>query len=150
MSLATLGLILIVILVGTLPPTQAGVNATLSQYHGHPLWGALTNTLVASLTLGLAVVLLRVPAAGLKSLAEAPAWSWLGGLMGATMVLSGIILAPRLGAAAYVCAMVVGTVAASILIDHLGLVGFAEHPVTTWRVLGGALVISGMVLVQLS
>ncbi len=150
MSPATLGLILIVILVGTLPPTQAGVNATLSQYHGHPLWGALTNTLVASLTLGLAVVILRVPAAGLRSLAEAPAWSWLGGLMGATMVLSAIILAPRLGAAAYVCAMVVGTVTASILIDHFGWVGFAEHPATTWRVLGGALVISGMVLVQMN
>ncbi len=148
MSLATFGLILIVILVGTLPPTQTGINATLSQYHGHPLWGALTNTVVASLALGLALLVLRVPAAGLRALAEAPAWSWFGGLMGATMVLSAIILAPRLGAAGYVCAMVVGTVTASILIDHFGLVGFTEHPATTWRVFGGALVISGMLVVQ--
>lgn len=146
----TAGLILIVILIGTLPPAQAGINATLSQHHGHPLWGALTNTLVASLALGLAIATLRVPHAGLRSLAEAPPWSWLGGLMGATMVLSAITLAPRLGAAAYVCAMVVGTVTASIAIDHFGLVGFVEHPATTWRVLGGALVISGMVLVQMN
>ena len=68
MSLVTFGLILIVILVGTFPPAQAGINATLSQHHGHPLWGALTNTLVASLVLGLGIATLRVPHAGLRSL----------------------------------------------------------------------------------
>jgi transporter family-2 protein len=81
-------------------------------------------------------------------LAGDPLWSWLGGVRGAMMVLSAIIPAPRLGAAAFVSAMVVGTVVASVAIDHFGLVGFREHPVTTLRLLGGVLVIVGMVLVQ--
>ncbi len=148
MPSTTFVLIAVAIAVGCLPPLQAGINATLSGYHGHPLWGALTNTVVASLALAVAIVVLGAPVSGVRTLASAPAWSWLGGVLGATMVLSAILLAPRLGAAGYVSAMVVGTVTASILIDHFGLVGFAEHPVTLLRLCGGALVIVGMILVQ--
>lgn len=148
MSLATLGLIVLAICVGSLPPLQAGINATVTQYHGHPLWGALTNTLVASLTLLAAILVLRVAPADLAGLSRAPAWSWIGGLLGATMVLSAIVIAPRVGAAAYVSAMLVGTVSASIVIDHFGWVGFPERPLTGGRLFGGALVVAGMLLVQ--
>jgi len=148
MSLSTFILIVVAVGVGCLPPLQAGINATIAGYHGHPLWGALTNTLVASAALAVAIVVLGVPTTGLRALAAAPAWSWLGGVLGATVVLSSIIVAPRLGAAGFVSAMVVGTVAASVIVDHFGLVGFREHPATLLRVLGGALVIVGMLLVQ--
>ena len=73
----------------------SSVNVTSARHHGHPLWGALTNTVVASLTLILIIAVMRVPTAGARALADAPAWSWLGGTMGAVMVLSAIILAPR-------------------------------------------------------
>ena len=44
--------------------------------------------------------------------------------------------------------MVVGTVTASMLIDHFGLVGFKPHPLGIQRLLGGVLVVLGMLLVQ--
>ena len=141
-------LTVIVVLVGCLPPLQAGVNATIARYWGHPLLAALTNTLVASAVLALAALVLRVPAPSTRLLAAAPWWSWIGGVFGATLVISAIVLARRLGAAAYVSAMIVGTMSASLAIDHLGLVGFAEHQASPLRLLGGALVITGMVLVQ--
>ncbi len=148
MSLSTLALILIAICVGCLPPLQAGINATLAGHHGHPLWAALTNTLVASLVLAIAVLALRIPFVELRILSAAPAWSWFGGFLGATMVLSAIIVAPKLGAAAYVTAMVVGTVTASLLIDHYGWVGFAVQHASPQRLLGSAFVVAGMLLVQ--
>lgn len=141
-------LIALAVCVGALPPLQAGINATISGYHGHPLWGAFTNTVVATLTLGVAILILRVPLVDLRTLAQAPAWSWVGGVLGATMVFSAIMIAPRLGAATYVSAMVVGTVTASMLIDHFGLVGFKPHPLGIQRLLGGVLVVLGMLLVQ--
>ena len=150
MSLLTLGLILIAVIIGCLPPLQAGINATLSGYHGHPLWGALTNTAVATLAMLVAIVVSRTPTSNWQALGEAPAWTWIGGLFGAAMVLSGIVIAPRLGAAAYVSAMVVGTVTASIVIDHFGLVGFEIHRVSWVRLVGGGLVVSGMLVVQAS
>jgi transporter family-2 protein len=141
-------LVLAAICVGALPPSQAGINATLARHYGHPLWGALTNTVVASLVLVVAVVAVRPAFPDLRAMAAAPAWSWLGGLCGATMVFSAIMLAPRLGAAGYVTAMTVGTVTASLCIDHFGLLGFHAHPVSGLRLLGGAFVVAGMLLVQ--
>lgn len=145
---STLFLIPIAVLVGCLPPTQAGVNSTLARYWDSPLLAGLTNTVVATLVVGLAALVLRVPWPGLRAAAAAPWWAWLGGVFGAAMVLSGILIAPRLGAAAYVTAMLVGTVTASMVIDHFGLVGFREHPVSFLRLLGGGLVLLGMLLVR--
>ncbi|NIR31537.1 MAG: DMT family transporter [Gammaproteobacteria bacterium] len=141
-------LVPIAILVGCLQPTQAGINATLARHYPHPLFAALTNTLVASLAVLAAMLVLRVRAPDMRDLAAAPWWSWLGGVLGGTSVVSAILLAPRLGAAPYVSALLVGTVAASLVLDHFGLIGFREHPVNAWRLLGGALVVTGMLLVQ--
>lgn len=37
---------------------------------------------------------------------------------------------------------------ASLLLDHFGWVGFPEHPVSALRLLGAALVILGVALIQ--
>lgn len=149
MSIVTLGLILFAVCIGCLPPIQAGINATLAGHYGHPLWAAVTNTLVASGVLALAIGALRSAMPEVGPVSAAPAWSWLGGALGAAMVLSAIIVAPRLGAASYVTAMTVGTVTASMVIDHFGWIGFPEHPISLWRLGGGALVVVGMVVVQI-
>ena len=44
MALETLIAIFIALLVGAGFPVQAGINATIAQYHGHPLLAAFTNT----------------------------------------------------------------------------------------------------------
>jgi len=37
---------------------------------------------------------------------------------------------------------------ASLVVDHYGWVGFAAHPATAVRIVGAALIIVGVVLVQ--
>jgi transporter family-2 protein len=71
-----------------------------------------------------------------------------GGLLGAVYVLTTIILAPKLGAATLIAAVVAGQMMASLILDQYGLVGFPVHPVSALRLLGAALVIAGVVLVQ--
>jgi len=58
------------------------------------------------------------------------------------------VLAPRLGAATLVAAVVAGQMIASLLLDQYGLLGFPTHPMNGLRVLGAALVIVGVILVQ--
>ena len=41
-----------------------------------------------------------------------------------------------------------GTVLASLLVDHFGLLAFKPQPISTPRLLGGAMVVIGMVLVN--
>ena len=59
-----------------------------------------------------------------------------------------ILLAPRLGAAPLIAAVVAGQMLASVALDHYALAGFPPHPVTLQRVAGVILVIGGVALVR--
>jgi bacterial/archaeal transporter family-2 protein len=58
------------------------------------------------------------------------------------------VTAPRLGAATLIALLVAGQSLASLLIDHFGMVGFAEQHVSAGRIAGMALVAAGVVLVR--
>ena len=148
MSALSMGLVVAAIAVGALVPLQAGVNATLAAHAGNALFAATVNFLLASALLVALALTMRVPFPFTRVFAEAPSYAWLGGLCGATLVFSTIVLAPRLGATAFVCATIVGTVLVSLVLDHFGLLAFKQQPVTGPRLLGGALVVLGMLLVQ--
>ena len=72
MSFEMLPFLLVALLIGAIAPIQAGVNATIAQFHGHPLYAALTNTLVASLVLLVVILFLRLPLPLVANLTLAP------------------------------------------------------------------------------
>jgi bacterial/archaeal transporter family-2 protein len=141
-------LLLLALVAGVLLPVQAGVNAQLRSVVGSPLTAALISFLVGTAGLGTAAVILRAPTALRAAWAVSPWWFWIGGLIGALYVVATIVLAPRLGAATLVAAVVAGQMIASLLLDQYGLLGFPTHPMNGLRVLGAALVIVGVILVQ--
>jgi len=141
-------LLLLALAAGVLLPVQAGVNAQLRSVVGSPLTAALVSFLVGTAGLGTAAVILRAPTALRAAWAVSPWWLWIGGLIGALYVVATIVLAPRLGAATLVAAVVAGQMIASLLLDQYGLLGFPTHPMNGLRVLGAALVIVGVILVQ--
>jgi bacterial/archaeal transporter family-2 protein len=141
-------LLLLALAAGVLLPVQAGVNAQLRSVVGSPLAAALVSFLVGTAGLGTAAVIFRAPMALRAAWAVSPWWLWLGGLIGALYVVATIVLAPRLGAATLVAAVVAGQMIASLLLDQYGLLGFPTHPINGLRVLGAALVTVGVILVQ--
>jgi transporter family-2 protein len=141
-------LLLLALAAGVLLPVQAGVNAQLRSVVGSPLTAALVSFLVGTAGLGTAAVILRAPTALRAAWAVSPWWFWIGGLIGALYVVATIVLAPRLGAATLVAAVVAGQMIASLLLDQYGLLGFPTHPMNGLRVLGAALVMVGVILVQ--
>ena len=121
----------------------------LASWVGGPIRAALVSFIVGTLAL-LALALLFTrgwPSPG--RLAEAPWWLWLGGFVGAFYVFGSIVTAPRLGAVTLVAAIIAGQSLASLVIDHYGWVGFEEHPISPGRLLGIALVATGVALVRL-
>ena len=148
MPLETMFFLFIALLVGAGFPVQAGINATIAQFHGHPLLAAVTNTTVASLMLLVVILVLRIPLPQMAAAAAAPWWAWTGGLLGGFFVLSSLVLAPKLGAAVFVSTTIVGTMATSLAIDHFGLLVYKVQPVTGWRLLGALLVVTGMLMIQ--
>ncbi len=143
-----LALLLLAALAGALLPVQAGVNAQFRITLGDPLAATLTSFLIGSLALGLVTLGARIPLHLGQALGRTPWWHWTGGLLGAVYVALIIVLAPRLGAAALIAAVVAGQMLASLALDHWALVGFAPHPLSLQRALGAALVIGGVALVR--
>jgi bacterial/archaeal transporter family-2 protein len=138
----------IAVVAGALLPVQAGLNAQLRTGLGHPLMAALASFLVGTIGLALLALLVgaRIPA--MASMLELPWWYWIGGLLGAAYITAAVVLAPKLGAATLIAAIVAGQMLMSLLVDSRGWVGFAQQPLTATRVIGGLLVVAGVLLVQ--
>jgi bacterial/archaeal transporter family-2 protein len=133
---------------GAMLPFQFGINAQLAHWLDSPLRATLVSFAVGTLALlAVALVFVRGLPAG-DRVSDAPWWVWVGGFLGAFYVLGSVVAAPKLGAATLVAVILAGQAVASLLVDHYGWVGFDENPVTPGRLLGMALVASGVALVR--
>ena len=141
-------LVIVALSIGMLLPLQGGVNAQLRLWVPHPVIAALISFFVGTLTLLLASVVFRSSFVGGSRLGSAPWWVWMGGILGANYVLMAIILAPRLGAATLIGLTVTGQMISSVVLDHFGLIGFPLHPVSLGRIVGAALLLAGVILIQ--
>jgi len=134
-------------MVGAGLTVQVGMNATVRFAIGSPVLAAIVNFVV-----GLAALILVAVVSGARwppgSAAVVPAWAWLGGLLGALYVASTTVLGPRLGAAALLALTLAGQMVAALLVDHYGVIGFPQSPVTPTRLLGAALLVAGVLLIM--
>lgn len=126
---------------------QVGMNSTLRTLLGSPIVAAFISFVVGSLALAVFAVVTRAPLPARAQLAAVPAWAWLGGVLGAFYVASSVIVGPRLGAATLLALVVLGQLGSSLVVDHFGWLGFAQHPLTLVRLAGAALLFAGVLLV---
>lgn len=140
--------ILVALIAGALMPVQAGVNAQLARWVGHPVVAALVSFAVGTIALLAYSLALRSPLPAWGALQEAPWWVWIGGLFGAFFVAAAAAYAPRLGAATFVAVTVAGQMLISLLLDQYGLIGFAERQATVPRMIGALLLVAGVVLIR--
>ena len=127
---------------------QAAANAALRGAVGDARVAAffsICGTIVCACLFMLAV---RPPLPPLAAVRGTPWWYWIGGPLGAMIVLAGATLAPRLGAAAFIAAVVGGQLACSVLLDHFGAMNLPRQPLSALRLVGVALVFAGMLLVK--
>ncbi|WP_051146695.1 DMT family transporter [Marinobacter daepoensis] len=143
-------LIFLAILAGAVVPFQAASNALLGRTFGHPLWGSMTSLLVSVIALIPVMALAKVPFPLVKSAFQLPFWAWLGGAAGVFFITSALIVAPRIGATAFIVAVIAGQLLVSLTIDHHGLFGMPEKPTTVAKGVGVVLIFAGMLLVQWS
>ena len=134
-------------LVGAGITIQVGMNATVRMTIGSPVLAAIVNFVV-----GLAALVLLAVASGARvvpgSVATVPTWAWFGGLLGATYVAATTVLGPKLGAASFLALTLAGQMVAALLVDHFGVIGFPQSPLTPTRLLGTALLVVGVLLIM--
>jgi transporter family-2 protein len=134
-------------LVGAGITIQVGMNATVRMTIGSPVIAAIVNFVV-----GLSALVMLAVASGARvvpgSVAAVPAWAWFGGLLGATYVAATTVLGPKLGAASFLALTLAGQMLAALLVDHYGVIGFPQSPLTPTRLLGTALLVVGVLLIM--
>ncbi|MRH98209.1 DMT family transporter [Agrobacterium tumefaciens] len=136
------------IITGAAVPFQAGANAALGRSLGHPLWATAVSLLVSLICIIPIMLAARIDTPLLTAAAQAPRWIWIGGLVGALYVTGALIIAPMLGAANFIVAIILGQLLASAALDQWGLMGFPKQPVTPTRVLGLSVVFVGILVMQ--
>ena len=140
-------LYILTILSGATLGVQAGINSQLQlAWAKSPILAAFISFAVG--TLGLLVYLLasRTPIPPLPD--KFIPWQWIGGLLGAVLVSVTVYVAPRLGAATMIGLILAGQIGASLVLDHFGLLGYAQKVITWQRLLGAFLVGIGVFLIR--
>ena len=143
-----IALALLALVVGAGLPVQAGVNAAMARHAGRPEWAAFVNFAVGLAGLAAYLVMARIRPPPLSALAAAPAWSWVGGLLGAFYVTAIVILTPRIGFALTLALTLAGQMVAALTLDHAGALGLATRPITGTRLVGAALLFAGVLLMR--
>jgi bacterial/archaeal transporter family-2 protein len=108
---------------------------------------ALTFATGIQLVLSLLILLIaRMGVGGIGGAFRSPAWMWLGGLMGLTVVLSITFAQPRIGATATIGILIAGQLVMGALIDRYGWFGVDQIAISTPRAIGIALLGIGAAL----
>ena len=134
------------VVAGGLVALQAPINSKL---------GKAVGTFAAasvSFAIGLAVlmVIALVFGGGFGKLGEALNIPWyylLGGVLGAVYVTTVLLSVREIGAGSVAAATISGQLTASVLVDQLGILGLEQRSLTFTRVLGLALLATGVFLV---
>jgi bacterial/archaeal transporter family-2 protein len=106
-------------------------------------------TFATAIQLVLSVGILLVARSGLGGLGGAfrtPAWMWLGGVMGLTVVFTITFAQPRIGATATIGILIAGQLVMGLLIDRFGLFGVDQIAISPVRLAGVALLGIGAAL----
>jgi transporter family-2 protein len=80
---------------------------------------------------------------------DTPWTQYVGGVFGFIVIATAVLVFPRLGAAYAIALMVCGQCLAALAIDHYGLMGMEQSPLTTQRLLGAALVAGGVAVFRI-
>jgi transporter family-2 protein len=135
---------------GSLIPLMAILNAGLARAVGGQVQATVTlfaTGLIASLLLAL-ITAVRLP--HLQALVRVAPHQYAGGIIVGFYVLSITFLAPRFGVGNAILFAVTAQLITSALIDHFALAGAAVRPLTMMRAVGLLIVITGVVITQIS
>jgi transporter family-2 protein len=77
-----------------------------------------------------------------------PAGFALTGLLAVPYLFAASYLAPRIGVALFVAALITGQLTGGVIFDHVGAFGSAARPVDAVRIVGVVALLAGVVLVR--
>lgn len=126
---------------------QTTLNGQLAKgVGGNSVAAALFSFTAGAVCLGVFSLMRGGIVASLAAIPAQPWWSLLGGLLGAGALLSYVVLAPKIGLSALLGLAIAGQIISSLAIDHFGLMGASERPVSLVKLAGSMVMLAGLAI----
>ncbi|MEG3956388.1 DMT family transporter [Microcoleus sp. herbarium2] len=141
-------LFLLVAIGGAGLTIQMAWNARLRSSTGSPVLTTMISVFVTLLSLALVWASGATNRGSIPAFNSLPQWAWLGGVFAAYYLVASLIAIPKLGVAVVFSLVIAGQMVAALVLDSTGAFGVTQISLSVSRVLGTALLLIGVILIQ--
>jgi transporter family-2 protein len=138
------------VLTGAMVPLQLAFNGQLGVALKGPVMASFFVFFTGVLTTALVLIIARTPLPDLGTLKAVPMSAWAGGLLATLYILAVVYLVPKLGVGSAAVLIVAGQLVTALILDHLGAFGTQQVSISTYRLAGAGLVVTGAALIKLT
>ena len=138
--------LIIALAAGVALATQSAINTQLAKaMSGEAVIATFISFAVGTIVLFFIAWVKTDLWGNLSAIPSQPWWKLIGGVLGAVVVFTTVLLAPKLGITAMLFFIIVGQLITAATIDHFGLIGMPIREVNITKFIGLIIVASGLV-----
>ena len=138
--------LIIALAAGVALATQSAINTQLAKaMSGEAVIATFISFAVGTLVLFFIAWVKTDLWGNLSTVPSQPWWKLIGGVLGAIVVFTTVLLAPKLGITAMLFFIIVGQLITAATIDHFGLIGMPIREVNITKFIGLIIVAFGLV-----
>mgnify|MGYP003358750895 FL=1 len=138
--------LIIALAAGVALATQSAINTQLAKaMSGEAVIATFISFAVGTIVLFFIAWVKTDLWGNLSAIPSQPWWKLIGGILGAGVVFTTVLLAPKLGITAMLFFIIVGQLITAAIIDHFGLIGMPIREVNITKFIGLIIVAFGLV-----
>lgn len=138
--------LIIALAAGVALATQSAINTQLAKaMSGEAVIATFISFAVGTIVLFFIAWVKTDLWGNLSTVPSQPWWKLIGGILGAVVVFTTVLLAPKLGITAMLFFIIVGQLITATTIDHFGLIGMTIREVNITKFIGLIIVAFGLV-----
>ena len=138
--------LIIALAAGVALATQSAINTQLAKaMSGEAVIATFISFAVGTIVLFFIAWVKTDLWGNLSTVPSQPWWKLIGGILGAVVVFTTVLLAPKLGITAMLFFIIVGQLITATTIDHFGLIGMPIREVNITKFIGLIIVAFGLV-----
>ena len=138
--------LIIALAAGVALATQSAINTQLAKaMSGEAVIATFISFAVGTIVLFFIAWVKTDLWGNLSTVPSQPWWKLIGGILGAIVVFTTVLLAPKLGITAMLFFIIVGQLITAATIDHFGLIGMPIREVNITKFIGLIIVAFGLV-----
>lgn len=138
--------LIVALAAGVALATQSAINTQLAKaMSGEAVIATFISFAVGTIVLFFIAWMKTDLWGNLSAIPSQPWWKLIGGMLGAIVVFTTVLLAPKLGITAMLFFIIVGQLITATTIDHFGLIGMPIREVNITKLIGLIIVAFGLV-----